>query len=64
MLKSYSIAESKPNSCRKISIPEKNASKTACFKTRKPQEQLFTEDRPTAASNKKQVTNYDIVKSS
>ena len=63
MLKSYSIAESKPNSCLKISIPEKNASKRACFETRKPQEQLFTKDRPTAASNKKQVTNYDIVKS-
>ena len=33
-------------------------------KQEKPQEQIFTEDRLTAASNKKQVNNYDIVKSS
>ena len=33
-------------------------------KQEKPQEQLFTEDRPTAASHKKQTNNYDIVKCS
>ena len=33
-------------------------------KQEEPQEQLFTEDRLIAASNKKQVNNYDIVKSS
>ena len=33
-------------------------------KQEKAREQLFTEDRLTAASNKKQVNNYDIVKSS
>ena len=33
-------------------------------KQEKPQEQLFTEDRLIAASNKKQANNYDIVKSS
>ena len=33
-------------------------------KQEKPQEQLFTEDRLTAVSNKKQVNNYGIVKSS
>ena len=31
MLKSYSVAERKPNSCLKILIPEKNVSKTARF---------------------------------
>ena len=31
-------------------------------KQEKLQEQLFTEDRLTAASNIKQVNNYDIVK--
>ena len=31
MLKSYSVAERKPNSCLKISILEKNASKTVRF---------------------------------
>ena len=33
-------------------------------KPEKPQEQLFTEDHLTAASNKKQVNSYDIVRSS
>ena len=33
-------------------------------KQEKPQEQLFTEDCITVASNKTQVNNYDIVKSS
>ena len=33
-------------------------------KKEKPQEELFTEDHLTAASNKRQVNNYDIVKSS
>ena len=36
--------------------------KQLIFKQEKPQEQIFIEDRLTAASNKKQVNNYGIAK--
>ena len=34
--------------------------KQLIFKQEKPQKQLFTEEPLTAASNKKQVNNYDV----